>query len=101
MNIEQLANKLYTLRVFHIGNINFSWLEHEEAWIISTDNSYVYGYMDNPYSIVLFKLAYHEGMIEEITEEIPLNKVNEKTIANTIAKIDDECYKIESSYYSY
>lgn len=94
IDIEELANKLYTLRVFHIDNIDFSWLEHEEAWIISTDNSYVYGYMDNPYSIVLFKLAYHEGMIEEIKEEIPLNKVNKKTIADTIAKIDNECHQI-------
>lgn len=101
MNIEQLANKLYALRAFKIGNIDFSWIDHEEAWLISNNNTHVYGYMDNPYSIILFKLAYHEGIIEEITEEIPLNKVNEKTIDNTITKIDDKCYKIESSYYSY
>ena len=94
IDIEELANKLYTLRVFHIDNIDFSWLEHEEAWIISTDNSYVYGYMDNPYSIVLFKLAYHKGVIEEITEEIPLNEVNEEKIANTIAEINDRCQQI-------
>lgn len=96
MNIEELANKLYALRVFHIGNIDFSWLEHEEAWIISNNNNYVYGYMDNPYSIVLFKLAYHEGMIEEITEEIPLNEANEETIDNTISKINDKVAMISS-----
>lgn len=96
MNIEELANKLYTLRVFHIGNIDFSWLEHEEAWIISNNNNYVYGYMDNPYSIVLFKLAYHEGVIEEITEEIPLNEANEETIDNTISKINDKVAMISS-----
>ena len=101
MNIEELATKLYTLRVFNIDNIDFSWLEHEEAWIISDNNNYAYGYMDNPYSIMLFKLAYHEGMIEEITEEIPLNEANEETIADTIAKINDKCYEIESSYNSY
>lgn len=101
MNIEQLATKLYALRTFEIGNIEFSWLDHEEAWIVSNNNSHVYGYMDNPYSIVFFKLAYHEGMIEEITEEIPLNKINEKTIADKIAKINDKCYEIESSYNSY
>ncbi len=96
MNIEELANKLYALRVFHIGNIDFSWLEHEEAWIISNNNNYVYGYMDNPYSIVLFKLAYHEGVIEEITEEIPLNEANEETIDNTISKINDKVAMISS-----
>lgn len=96
MNIEELANKLYALRVFHIGNIDFSWLEHEEAWIISNNNNYVYGYMDNPYSIVLFKLAYHEGVIEEITEEIPLNEANEETIDNTISKINDKVTMISS-----
>ena len=96
MNIEELTNKLYTLRVFHIGNIDFSWLEHEEAWIISNNNNYVYGYMDNPYSIVLFKLAYHEGVIEEITEEIPLNEANEETIDNTISKINDKVAMISS-----
>ena len=101
MNIEQLAIKLYTSQTFKIGNIEFSWLDHEEAWFVSNNNSYVYGYMDNPYSVVLFKLSYHEGIIEEITEEIPLNKVNEKTIANTIAEINDKCYEIESSYNSY
>lgn len=96
MNIEELANKLYALRVFHIGNIDFSWLEHEEAWIISNNNNYVYGYMDNPYSIVLFKLAYHKGVIEEITEEIPLNEANEETIDNTISKINDKVAMISS-----
>lgn len=96
MNIE-LINKLYQLRYFKIDDIEFSWIDHEETWIISTNNDHVYGYMDNPYSIVLFKLAYNDGTIEEITEEIPLKgEFVIEEIANTIAEINNKIAMINS-----
>lgn len=96
MNIE-LINKLYQSRYFKINDVEFSWIDHEEAWIISANNDHVYGYMDNPYSIVLFKLAYNEGTIEEITEEIPLKGefIIEK-IANTITEINNKIAMINN-----
>lgn len=92
MNTEELIYKMYQSRYFKIGDVEFSWLDHEEAWFISYKYNHVYGYMDNPYSIVLFKLIYCKNMIEEITEEIPLNRISEDKLINIIIKMNDNSY---------
>lgn len=90
MNTKNLIKKMHQSRCFELKDVEFMWIDHEKVWIVNHKDKHVYAYMDTPYTLKLFKLAYYDGNIEEITNQIPLNKVNRESIVKTISEINNK-----------